>query len=61
MSVSSCVEYRIVDKRRGVVVREASACSEEELELVKTMVSLVNKVYGMSFEVEVVAKRRLRH
>ena len=49
--MTSCVEYRIIDKKRGVVVREASACSEEELELVKTMVNLVNKKYGMNFEI----------
>jgi len=59
MSTSNCIEYRIVDKRSKAVVRVATACSEEELELAKAMVDLINKKYGMSFEV--VAKQRSRH
>lgn len=56
MSTSSCVEYRIVDKRSGAIVMVATACNEKELELAKAMVDLINKKYGMSFEV--VEKRR---
>jgi hypothetical protein len=50
VSVSRCIEYRIVDER-GAVVREGVACSEEELRIVQSLVDLVNKKYGMRFKV----------
>jgi hypothetical protein len=51
VSVSRCIEYRIIDEKRGAVVREGVACSEEELRIVQSLVDLVNKKYGMSFKV----------
>ncbi|MCC6055255.1 MAG: hypothetical protein LM583_01070 [Desulfurococcaceae archaeon] len=58
MSSSRCIEYKLVDTDRGVVVREASACSEEEFRIVEHLVDLVNKKFKMS--IRVVVKNRTR-
>jgi hypothetical protein len=52
----SCIEYALVDVDRNYVIREASACSELELELVKQLVEMVNKKFNIN--VKIVFKKK---
>jgi hypothetical protein len=52
----SCIEYALVDVDRDYVIREASACSNAELELVKKLVEMVNKKFNIN--VKVVVKKK---
>ena len=49
--MSSCIEYALVVADRNYVVREASACSELELELVKQLVDMVNKKFNINIKI----------
>jgi hypothetical protein len=53
----SCIEYALVDTDRGYVIREAIACSELELELVKQLIELVNKKFNININVKIKKKQ----
>jgi hypothetical protein len=54
----SCIEYALVDADRDYVIREASACSNAEFELVKKLVEMVNKKFNIN--VKIVVKKQVR-
>ena len=57
MVIRLCVEYALVDDR-GVII-EASACSDIELELVKQLVSMVNKKFNINVKIVIKKKHRV--
>jgi len=60
MVIRLCVEYALVDADRNYVIREASACSDLELELVKQLVDMVNKKFNINIIVKIKKKHRAR-
>jgi len=54
----SCIDYALVDVDRDYIIREASACSDLELELVKQLVDMVNKKFNIN--VKIVVKKKVR-
>lgn len=53
----SCIEYALVDTDRNYIIREAIACSELELELVKRLVDMVNKKFNINVKIVFKKKR----
>ena len=49
--MSSCIEYALVVADRNYIIREASACSEQELEIVKQLVDMVNKKFNTNVKI----------